>query len=53
MKARAKQDGYEEMVAMVDTSEEAVAFILSHPIIPQPGQVRTFGFSRLLMGKNK
>jgi predicted Rossmann-fold nucleotide-binding protein len=53
VKARAKQDGYEAMVAIVDTPEEAVAFILSHPMVPEPGQMRTFGFSRLLMRESK
>jgi hypothetical protein len=53
VKARAKRDGYEGMVGIVDTPEEAVAFLLSQPMRPQPNQMRTFGVSRLRMGKDK
>ena len=51
VKERARKDNYEEMVGMVDTAEEAVAFILSHPMVPKNGLPRTFGFSHLLLSK--
>ena len=38
---------------MVDTAEEAVAFILSHPMVPKNGLPRTFGFSHLLLSKGR
>lgn len=51
VKARAAKDGYDDMVALLDTPEEVLAFIIAHPMRPQPGlkQERTFGFSNYLL----
>ncbi len=46
---RAKKDGYDDMLALVDTAQDAVDFILSHPMIPQPQQQRTFGLSNVAL----
>lgn len=47
VKARAKQDGYDDMLALVDTAQEAADFIVSHPMKPEPHKERTFGFTNL------
>ena len=55
VKARAATDGYGDMVALVDTPEEAVAFLQNHPMRQEPGskQERTFGFSSDSWNKTK
>jgi hypothetical protein len=42
VKARATQDRYDNMVTLVDTAEEAVAFILSPPMVPEGKNVWSF-----------
>lgn len=47
VKARAKQDGYDDMLALVDTAQETADFIVSQPMKPEPHKERTFGFTNL------
>jgi len=52
VKARATADGYGDMVELVDKPEEALKFIIDHPMQPQnpgPTQERTFGISNYLL----
>lgn len=53
--ARATQDKYGDMLALLDSPEDVVDFILAHPMQsePKPKQARTFGFSNHLLSKSK
>ena len=50
VKARAKQDQYDDMVTLVNGAE-GVTFILSHPMVPEPNKERAFGLSNLSIGE--
>jgi predicted Rossmann-fold nucleotide-binding protein len=47
LQARAQQDGYGSMVKVLDEPGAIVDFIETHPVMEQPGQGRTFGFTGL------
>jgi predicted Rossmann-fold nucleotide-binding protein len=53
VKARASADGYGDMVEVVSTPKEAIAFIKAHPMKTQPtvGARRTFGHSNLRLAQ--
>jgi predicted Rossmann-fold nucleotide-binding protein len=47
LRHRAHLDGYDKMVEILDEPADTVAFIQAHPLIRQPNQPRTFGFSAI------
>jgi hypothetical protein len=51
LKARATKDGYDNMLGIFDRPEEIVDFMVTHPMVTEPNQPRTFGLTALLLNR--